>query len=106
MKSILGREVQIGDKQGEITDIKGVGYEISFFNSNDGKAFVDAREIEKYLVKSDAGHTGQSKENVFLVFEYGKRTDVLVGCYRNEEDAKKKHAERPTFRYIETRKLE
>lgn len=46
------------------------------------------------------------KERNFLVFEYGERTDVLVGCYRNEEDAKRKHAEHPTFRYIEACKLE
>ena len=46
------------------------------------------------------------KVKIFLVFEYGEQTDVLVGCYRNEEDAKRKHAERPPFRYIEARKLE
>ena len=37
------------------------------------------------------------KERIFLVFEYGERMDVLVGRYRNEEDAKKKHAERQPF---------
>lgn len=50
MKELLGREVKIGGKEGEITNILGVGYEISFFNINDGKTYIDAREIEKYLV--------------------------------------------------------
>ena len=39
------------------------------------------------------------KERIFFVFEYGERTDVLVGCYRNEEDAKRKHAEHPSSYY-------
>lgn len=46
------------------------------------------------------------KVKIFLVFEYGEQTDVLVGWYRNEEDAKRKHAEHPSFRYIEACKLE
>ena len=50
MKELLGREVKIGDKEGEITNILGVGYEISFFNINDGKTYIDAIEIEEYLV--------------------------------------------------------
>lgn len=50
MKELLGREVKIGDKEGEITNILGVGYEVSFFNINDCKTYIDAREIEKYLV--------------------------------------------------------
>ena len=50
MKSLLGREVKIEDKEGEITNILGVGYEVSFFNINDGKIYVDARDIEKYLI--------------------------------------------------------
>lgn len=51
MKNLLGREVKIGDKEGEITNILGVGYEISFFNLNDGKIYIESREISKYLVK-------------------------------------------------------
>ncbi len=50
MKSLLGREVKIEDKEGEITNILGVGYEVSFFNINDGKIYVNARDIEKYLI--------------------------------------------------------
>lgn len=50
MRELLGREVKNGDKEGEITNILGVGYEISFFNINDGKTYIDSREIEKYLV--------------------------------------------------------
>lgn len=50
MKELLGREVKIGDKEGEITNILGVGYEVTFFNINEGKIYIDSREIEKYLV--------------------------------------------------------
>lgn len=34
MHELLGREVKIGNKEGEITNILGVGYEITFFNLN------------------------------------------------------------------------
>lgn len=50
MRELLGREVKIGEKEGEISNILGCGYEITFFNLNDGKTYIDAREIEKYLV--------------------------------------------------------
>lgn len=50
MRELLGREVKIGDKEGEITNILGVGYEVTFFNINEGKIYIDSREIEKYLV--------------------------------------------------------
>lgn len=50
MKELLGREVKIGNKEGEITNILGVGYEVTFFNINEGKIYIDSREIEKYLV--------------------------------------------------------
>lgn len=50
MKTLLGREVEIGDKRGEITRILGVGYEITFFNVNDGTTYIDGREITKFLV--------------------------------------------------------
>ena len=54
MKSMLGKEVRIGDRDGEITNILGVGYEVAFYNLNDGKTYVDSREIEKYLVKNES----------------------------------------------------
>lgn len=50
IRDLLGREVRIGEKEGEITAILGVGYEISFFNINDGKFYVAARDINKYLI--------------------------------------------------------
>lgn len=49
-KNLMHREVKIGDKEGEITNILGVGYEVSFYNVNENKTFVDAKDIEKYLV--------------------------------------------------------
>ena len=50
MRELLGREVKIDGKEGEISNILGCGYEIIFFNLNDGKTYIDTREIEKYLV--------------------------------------------------------
>ena len=50
MRELLGREVKIDGKDGEISNILGCGYEITFFNLNDGKTYIDTREINKYLV--------------------------------------------------------
>lgn len=50
MKELLGKQVKIGEKEGEITNILGCAYEITFFNVNDGKTCVYADEIEKILV--------------------------------------------------------
>ena len=30
---------------------------------------------------------------IYIVFEYAEHTNKIVGCYKNEEDAKKKHDE-------------
>lgn len=54
MKKLLHSEVKIGNKEGEITNLLGCGYEVSFFNVNDGKTWIDAREIVKYLVSPRA----------------------------------------------------
>ena len=50
MSDLIGREVKIGDKKGEITNVLGIGYEITFFNINYGRTFIDARDIYDYLV--------------------------------------------------------
>lgn len=47
---LINREVIIDGKEGEITNILGVMYEITFFNINDGKTIVDIKGINKYLV--------------------------------------------------------
>lgn len=49
MHELLGREVKIGNINGEITNILGVGYEITFFDINLGKVFIDSRNIDEYL---------------------------------------------------------
>lgn len=50
MAELIGREIKIGDKEGEITNVLGIGYEIIFFDINLGKTFIDARDIYDYLV--------------------------------------------------------
>lgn len=47
---LINREVMVDGKEGEITNILGVMYEITFFNINDGKTIVDIKDIDKYLV--------------------------------------------------------
>lgn len=47
---LIGKEIKIGEKEGEITNILGVGYEVTFFNINYGKTFIDARYIYNYIV--------------------------------------------------------
>ena len=39
---------------------------------------------------------------VWIVFEYADYGNKIVGIYREEEKAKEKHKESPTWRYIET----
>ena len=50
MSNLIGKEIKIGEMEGEITNILGVGYEITFFNINYGKTFIDARYIYNYIV--------------------------------------------------------
>lgn len=50
MYELIGREVKIGDKEGEITNVLGVGYEITFFDTNLGKVFIDSRDICSCLI--------------------------------------------------------
>ena len=45
MTELIGREVKIGDKEGEITNVLGVGYEITFFDIN-----LDRRLISKKVI--------------------------------------------------------
>lgn len=48
---LIGREIKIDSKEGEITKILGVNFaEITFFNINDGKISIEIKEIDKYLV--------------------------------------------------------
>lgn len=49
-RNLINREVKIGEKEGEITNILGCGYEVTSFNVNDGKTWVDAKDIEECLV--------------------------------------------------------
>ena len=42
---------------------------------------------------------------IYIVFEYAEHTNKIVGCYKNEEDANRKHDESPTWRYVEKQKL-
>ena len=46
---LINREVIIDGKEGEITNILGVMYEITFFNLNDGKTIIDIKDIDKNL---------------------------------------------------------
>ena len=52
-RELLNREVKIGCKNGEITNILGCGYEVTFFNTSDSKIWVDAKDIEKYLLQKN-----------------------------------------------------
>ena len=50
MTELIGREVKIGDKEGEITNVLGVGYGITFFDINLDRTFIDSRDIYDYLI--------------------------------------------------------
>lgn len=50
MHDLINREVKIGDKEGEITNILGCALEVTFFNANDGKTIIYPEDVEKYLV--------------------------------------------------------
>lgn len=52
MHDLINREVKIGDKEGEITNILGCALEVTFFNVNDGKTIIYPEDVGKYLVES------------------------------------------------------
>lgn len=48
---LLGKEVKIGDLEGEITNILGTAFlEVTYFNINDGKIVIEIKDVCKYLV--------------------------------------------------------
>lgn len=50
MKDLLGREVLVDNKEGEIINICGYWYKVQFFNVNDGEVLIYQDDIKKYLV--------------------------------------------------------
>ena len=49
-RELIGAEVNIDGKEGEITNVLGNGYEIVFFDTNLGKTYIDNRDIVNYIV--------------------------------------------------------
>ena len=49
-RKLIGAEVNIDGKEGEITNVLGNGYEIVFFDTNLGKTYIDNRDIVNYIV--------------------------------------------------------
>lgn len=49
-RELIGAEVNIDGKEGEITNVLGNGYEIVFFDINLGKTYIDNRDIVNYIV--------------------------------------------------------
>lgn len=48
---LLGKEVKIGDLEGEITNILGSAFlEVTYYNVNNGKTVIEIEEVDKYLV--------------------------------------------------------
>ena len=69
-KDLMNREVKIGGKEGEITNILGCGYEVTFFNVNDGKTWINVKEIGKYLLPKSCD---KNKEHpVWSILDKGK----------------------------------
>lgn len=50
MHDLINREVKIGDKEGEITNILGCALEVTFFNVNYGKTIIYPEDVDDYLV--------------------------------------------------------
>ena len=44
--------------------------------------------------------------DIWIVFEYVEHGNKVVGIYNEEEKAKEKHKESPTWRYIEVYEIE
>lgn len=50
IRELLGREIKIDDKEGEIVDILGTQYvKIDFFNINDGSTSLHINDVMKFL---------------------------------------------------------
>lgn len=50
MHDLINKEVRIDGKEGEITNILGCAFEVTFFNVNDGRTIIYPEDVEKYLV--------------------------------------------------------
>lgn len=49
-RELIGSEINIDGEEGEITNVLGNGYEITFFDINLGKTYIDNRDIADYIV--------------------------------------------------------
>ena len=51
IKNYIGKEVKVGNKEGEIVRVLGVQFlKVEFFNINDGVCTINVKDIEKHLV--------------------------------------------------------
>ena len=50
---LLGKEVTINEKEGEVTNLLGNGYEVRFYDINHGRTYIDSKDIKNYLKPSD-----------------------------------------------------
>ena len=57
-------------------------------------------DLQHYHTKKHDKIGGEIVE-IYIVFEYADHTNKIVGCYKKEKDAKKKHEEAPMWRYVE-----
>lgn len=55
MKDLLGKEVIIDDKEGEISNVLDCGYEVTFYDINFGKTYIDVKKIENFLKENKNG---------------------------------------------------
>ena len=53
LHDLLGAELCINGKGAEVSAILGVGYEVSFFDVRQGRIYMDADEVRKFLVKRE-----------------------------------------------------
>lgn len=53
LHDLLGAELCINGKGAEVNAILGVGYEVSFFDVRQGRIYMDADEVRKFLVKRE-----------------------------------------------------
>lgn len=51
--ALLGAELCINGNGAEVSAILGVGYEVSFFDVRQGRIYMDADEVRKFLVKRE-----------------------------------------------------
>lgn len=82
LRDLLGKEILIGSREGYISNILGVGFEVTFVD--DSKSYFDAKDIDQYIQDPKPADSDDSKQKTDADI-----TELLESVVKFQQAAKK-----------------